>query len=203
MRERQLEIIQAAGDILTESGLAGLTTKNLALKMGFAESALYRHFKDKEEIIITMLHYLANEMDDRLSVCCANYDDPGQKLRVLFNDQFTFFENNPHFLVAVFAEGLLEQSKKVNEAIFKLMAIKKKHLLHIIREGQLNGNFESSVNGDDLVQILMGSFRLQMLQWRITNFSLNIVSKGNLFMESVFQLIKKQPTSNESSVRFA
>ena len=43
MRERQLEIIQAAGDILTESGLAGLTTKNLALKMGFAASALYRH----------------------------------------------------------------------------------------------------------------------------------------------------------------
>lgn len=47
IKVRQLEIIEAAGEILTESGLAGLTTKNLALKMGFAESALYRHFKSK------------------------------------------------------------------------------------------------------------------------------------------------------------
>ena len=30
IKERQLEIIEAAGEILTESGIAGLTTKNLA-----------------------------------------------------------------------------------------------------------------------------------------------------------------------------
>ena len=45
IKKRQLEIIEAAGEILTESGLAGLTTKNLAAKVGFGESALYRHFK--------------------------------------------------------------------------------------------------------------------------------------------------------------
>ena len=42
IKTRQLEIITAAGGILSESGINGLTTKNLAAKMGFAESALYR-----------------------------------------------------------------------------------------------------------------------------------------------------------------
>ena len=67
IKKRQLEIIKAAGEILTESGLAGLTTKNLAVRMDFAESALYRHFKSKEEIIIAMLNYLADNIDQRLS----------------------------------------------------------------------------------------------------------------------------------------
>lgn len=76
IKVRQLEIIEAAGEILTESGLAGLTTKNLAAKMGFAESALYRHFKGKEEIIVTMLQYLAADMDKRLTACVEKLDDP-------------------------------------------------------------------------------------------------------------------------------
>ena len=49
---RQIEIIEAAGRILTVSGISGLTIKNLANEMKFSESAIYRHFKSKEEIII-------------------------------------------------------------------------------------------------------------------------------------------------------
>ena len=57
--DRQLEIIEATGKILTASGLSGLTIKNLAKEMKFTESAIYRHFESKEAIIITMLNYLA------------------------------------------------------------------------------------------------------------------------------------------------
>ena len=63
---RQLEIIEAAGKILTASGVSGLTIKNLAKEMQFSESAIYRHFKSKEEIIIAMLNYLADNIDKRL-----------------------------------------------------------------------------------------------------------------------------------------
>jgi TetR/AcrR family fatty acid metabolism transcriptional regulator len=53
--DRQIEIIEAAGKILTRSGVGGLTIKNLAKEMHFSESAIYRHFTSKEEIIIAML----------------------------------------------------------------------------------------------------------------------------------------------------
>ncbi len=58
IKPRQLEIIEATGKLLTTSGLNGLTIKNLALEMNFSESAIYRHFSSKEEIIITLLKYL-------------------------------------------------------------------------------------------------------------------------------------------------
>ena len=56
--DRQLEIIEAAGKILTASGVSGLTIKNLAKEMKFSESAIYRHFTSKEEIIIALLEFL-------------------------------------------------------------------------------------------------------------------------------------------------
>ena len=190
IKKRQLEIIEAAGEILTESGLAGLTTKNLAAKMGFAESALYRHFKGKEEIIVTMLQYLAADMDKRLTACVAKLEDPVEKLKAVFNNQFDFFEKHPHFLVAVFSEGLLEESKQINAVIMQIMATKRKHLLPIIKQGQYEGIIETSASAEDILHIIMGSFRLHMLQWRITAFSFDVKQKGNKLMGSILTLIK-------------
>ncbi|HRG39465.1 MAG TPA: TetR/AcrR family transcriptional regulator, partial [Bacteroidia bacterium] len=65
LKDRQLEIVEAAGKILTASGVGGLTIKNLAKEMKFSESAIYRHFTSKEEIIIALLEYLALSMDER------------------------------------------------------------------------------------------------------------------------------------------
>ncbi|MFN5416495.1 MAG: TetR/AcrR family transcriptional regulator, partial [Flavobacteriia bacterium] len=54
---RQIELIEAAGKLLSTAGISGLTTKNLAKEMNFSESAIYRHFKSKEDIIVEMLNY--------------------------------------------------------------------------------------------------------------------------------------------------
>ncbi|MBK8425128.1 MAG: TetR family transcriptional regulator [Lewinellaceae bacterium] len=48
LKPRQLEILEAAGAILYEEGVGGLTTKSLAKRVGFTESALYRHYASKE-----------------------------------------------------------------------------------------------------------------------------------------------------------
>lgn len=82
-----------------------------------------------------MLQYLAADMDKRLTACVAEVDDPVEKLKAVFNDQFDYFGKHPHFLVAVFPEGLLEESKIINAAIMQLMATKRKHLLQLSSKG--------------------------------------------------------------------
>ena len=74
--DRQLEIIEAAGKILTASGISGLTIKNLAKEMKFSESAIYRHFTSKEEIIIALLEYLAQSMDERYTNAISSEQSP-------------------------------------------------------------------------------------------------------------------------------
>ena len=190
IKVRQLEIITAAGEILTESGIAGLTTKKLAAKIGFAESALYRHFKGKEDIMVTMLQYLAAEMDKRLKDCLVNINEPELQMKEMFNNQFDFFKKNPHFLVAIFSVGLLEGSKVINGAIMQIMDVKRKYLLQIVRKGQDEGVFKNNLSVDDLVHIIMGSFRLHMQQWRMAEFSFDVKQKGNKLMSGILTLIK-------------
>lgn len=188
---RQLEIIEAAGKILTVSGVSGLTIKNLAKEMKFSESAIYRHFTSKEEIIIAMLDYIAGIIDQRLNDAVLVTDDPEAKFKAVFQSQFNFFNNNPHFVVAVFSDGLMEESQRINEIINKLMLVKMKHLMPIIMEGQQKGVYTNSVTTEELMSIVMGTFRLLMYKWRIANFQFDIKRNGENMVQSLLTLIKK------------
>ena len=187
---RQLEIIEAAGKILTSSGVSGLTIKNLAKEMDFSESAIYRHFTSKEEIILAMLEYLARTIDEYLQNAIPITDDPKEKFVAMFQSQFAFFESHRHFVVVVFSDGLLKESQSINEAILKLLGIIVKNLFPILLEGQNKGVFSNSVPLEDLMYILMGTFRLQMFRWRLEDFQFDIIEAGNKMIQSVLTLIQ-------------
>ncbi len=189
---RQFEIIEAAGKILTNSGVSGLTIKNLAKEMKFSESAIYRHFASKEEIVIVLLEYLAHSMDDRYTSAITSDQSPEEKFKTLFQNQFHFFKNNPHFVVAVFSDGLMEESERINETILKIMAVKMKHLMPILIEGQQKKIFTDEITSDELIHIVMGTFRLQMFKWRVSAFQFDITRNGDNMIQSLLTLIKSK-----------
>ncbi len=185
--DRQLEIIEASGKLLTEKGVSGLTIKNIAKEMEFSESAVYRHFKSKEDIIIAMLNYLAESMHIRLSKICGGNIPAEQKLIEVFQSQLDFFEANPNFVVAVFSDGLFEESEKINEAIQRIMGVNMKNVVPVIAEGQKTGEFIDTMKPEELMHIVMGSFRLQMYKWRVSNMKFDIQTEGK---KVIFNLIK-------------
>ncbi len=190
MNARQIEIIEATGKILTSCGVSGLTIKNLAKEMKFSESAIYRHFDSKEEIIISMLDYLADIINERLQNISQTTDNSETKFVTLFESLFEFFNNNPHFVVAVFSDGLFEESQRINEAILKIMNIKMQYLMPIILEGQQKGVFTNAINTDELMHIVIGTVKLQMFKWRVFDFQFDITRAGNNMVQSLLTIIK-------------
>ncbi|MDP1622472.1 MAG: TetR/AcrR family transcriptional regulator [Bacteroidales bacterium] len=191
LSERQQEIIEAAGRLLTSSGVGGLTIKNLAKEMKFSESAIYRHFASKEEIIIAMLTFLADSIEQRLAHIPGSAD-PEAKFKALFEEQFRFFNSHPHFVVAVFSDGLMKETEGINEAILKLINVKMKYLMPVIMEGQQKGVFTNAITTEELVHIIMGTFKLQMFKWRTANFQFDIQRNGENMIHSVLTLIKNK-----------
>jgi len=192
LTSRQFEIIQSAGKILSTSGVSGLTIKNLAKEMKFSESALYRHFKGKEDILVSMLEYLADNMDQRYSNIASQDLSSLEKFNLFFINQFEFFQANPHFVVAVFTDGLMEESERINNTILNLMAIKMKHLVPVIADAQEEGVFTNKIKTEEILHITMGAFRLQMFKWRMTKFHFNIVETGAEMLEAILTLIKTE-----------
>lgn len=189
MTSRQFEIIESAGKILTHAGLSGLTTKKLANEMGFSEAALYRHFKGKEDILVAMLSFLAQDMETRFRAIDSQLTGVA-RLRAIFDTQLDFFKAHPHFVIVVFADSLMEESDRINQHIHKIMQIKRKHLLPAILQAQEKGDFTTAIEAEEIAHIIMGSFRLRMYKWRISNFKGDLHQIGNQQIENLIKIIK-------------
>ncbi|MFN8673103.1 MAG: TetR/AcrR family transcriptional regulator [Candidatus Sericytochromatia bacterium] len=189
---RQLEIIEASAKILTSYGINGLTIKNIAKKMNFSEAAIYRHFSNKEEIILTLLNFVIENITS-LSMAKINENYTAiEKLKIIFEEQFIFFNKNPHLVIVIFSDSLLEESKEINEKIFNLMKTRKQTLEPVILQGQNEGIFTKDLNSDEIIHIIMGSVRLQMYKWRINKFNFDIIKNGNKIIENLIKVISNK-----------
>lgn len=188
---RQVEIIVASGKILMEKGILGLTTKNLAQEMNFSESALYRHFEDKEAIISHLIGYLSENINIRFETILNSDLNPEEKLIELFKSQFKFFKTNPHFIIIILSDGLLDNSENIKNEILKLMQTNSTAFTKLIKQGQESKIFNQEIDAEYLVHFAMGTFRLQILKWKLANFSFDIEKKGMDTMNNLLVLLKK------------
>lgn len=187
--DRQIEIIEVSGKILMEKGIKGLTTKNLAAEMGFSESAIYRHFKNKEDIIVVLLSYLQDNIKTRLENIVAQEASAEQHLQQIFASQFSFFKQNPHFVIAILSEGLFDETEKIQNAMMHIIAIKSNLLQQVVEKGKQNKEFKQEIATPDLLHIIMGSFRLAMLKWKLSKFQFDIEKEGNRLIMNTISLI--------------
>jgi TetR/AcrR family fatty acid metabolism transcriptional regulator len=71
------------------------------------------------------------------------------------------------------------------------MSLMQKSVNSIIREGQDRGEFNDRIPAEELTCILMGSFRLLMLRWRISGLSFDVVKTGQQHEGYLISLIIK------------
>lgn len=187
--QRQEEIIAAAGQLITESGYVKLTTKRLAERMQFSEAALYRHFSSKQDILEKMLEQLTASVQERMELVAREGELPDQRLRAMFDSHFTYFKAHPEYLMAIFATNFLERSPAIDERTKNLMEVMHGYLKGVVGDGQKAGLFTGAVPTDMLVHIIMGTFRLHMLQWRMSNKTIDVKRDGNKLMDAVLTLI--------------
>jgi TetR/AcrR family transcriptional regulator len=61
MTPRQGELLEHALALAREVGLHGLTVRGLAARVGFTEAALYRHFPNKEALLLALVAQLSEQ----------------------------------------------------------------------------------------------------------------------------------------------
>jgi AcrR family transcriptional regulator len=73
---RQEEILDRAIELMRESGLAGLTMKKVAERVGFTEPAVYRHFPTKQALLLGIVGRLGQMLLGPIREIAARSDLP-------------------------------------------------------------------------------------------------------------------------------
>ena len=187
--KRQIEIINAATELIDEGGIQQLTTKALAEKMNFSEPALYRHFKSKTDILTSVLNYFGSGLKSKLDSLLESDVTGIEKLRQIIEFQFDHFSNHPAIVMVIFAETSFQYEEKLSSAVHSLLKNKKKRVMSIIQAGQEDGSIRKDADASQLASVFMGSMRFTILQWRLNSYSNDLRNEGKLLWGTVEKLI--------------
>lgn len=186
---RQIEIIRTATELINERGIQQLTTKALAEKMGFSEPAIYRHFKNKTELLASILDYFGYELKNTINSLLLEKDKGIDKLKHIITYQFDHFSNYPAIVMVIFAEPSFQYEKELSNAVLTILKKKKELIVKILVEGQKDGSIRKDIEARQLATIFMGSMRFSVLQWRLTQYQHDLRSEGRKLAKTIEELL--------------
>lgn len=188
---RQNEIINTSIKIIADSGIQHLTIKNIAKKIKISEPAIYRHFNSKTEILMAIISYFKNSNDMASDKFKLNSFSSIEKIEFVYLKHFNRFESNPALSAVIFSEEIFKNEDILLTEITSIMNSNKKMLINIITEGQKENEIRNDIPSEQLVMIIMGALRLCVTDWRISNFSFDIIEKGILLWASIKKIISR------------
>lgn len=190
MREftkRQKEIIKTAIHIISENSMYSLTMKRISSNMGISEPALYRHFKNKHDILSAIL--------DTLEVFCKlpeyNNESSIDKIHIFLNHIYNKFEEYPEYSKIIMSDALFSEDKSLTDKLNEIKNGVRKHTLNIIREGQKNRELKNNITAESINGIIVGTTRLLITRWYIENYSFKLKEEGFELWTEIRDLIKE------------
>ncbi|MDY0077012.1 MAG: TetR family transcriptional regulator [Bacteroidales bacterium] len=187
MSERQKEIIKISLELIAEKGIQGLTIKNLSKKIGIVESAIYRHYESKTHILSAILDSISEQITPEET---TKVESVIQYLEQKLRYRLQSFTDTPALVSVIFAEDLFQ-----NEALLveKTKAKVQKSIADtsaMISLGQQKGEIRNDIEAEQLAIMIYGSLRMLVKQWRMSDYSFDLIQKGDKQINAMKILLK-------------
>jgi AcrR family transcriptional regulator len=148
------KILSAARELLLSQGVAGLSMRNLAAKVGYSATAIYSYFTDKNAVLRALLDAdcaaLCRAMDD-----AAAEPDPVERVRKMGRAYVEFGLRNPgHYRVLMMTEavpGVMDDNPRHGDPAQDAYALLRQAVADCIRAGRLRPEFTDT---DQLTQLI-------------------------------------------------
>ncbi len=178
LSDRQQQIIEESINIIDKKGIQGLTIKNLSKAIGISEPGIYRHFESKTEILLSILNNF-KEMAVLLSGLMDDFQGTAiEKIEFLFMRMLAVFSESPSMVSVIFSEEIFKNEELLKIKITEVLNTHGKTIDTIILKGQEERNVRNDIDRETLVLIIMGSLRMLVKRWDLSNHSFNLEAEG-------------------------
>jgi AcrR family transcriptional regulator len=192
---RREQIAEAALDIVRSQGIKALNVAAVAQKLDMVPSALYRHFKNKNEIVTAVLELIGRRLNAHFQQV-ANLDlDPLERLRLLLTRHVELISDNNAIPRIIFSEEVIGGDLNKRQQLFGIIEKVLDNIAAIIRDGQRQGAIRDDLAAKNLAVSFLGMIQPAAIIWNLSNGEFDLVHHSQaawkLFSESIRAGTKK------------
>jgi len=153
---RQEQIKQAVIDILSTDGLKNLSIRNLAGHLGMSEGNIFRHFKTKKDIILSIFTDIQENFISELKEIAWSDEAPSIRLFKYLSVTVKYHVDNKGANMLLFSEASYNNDLELKNRLQQIFHDQKQYVSKIIRDGVSDGIWDKSVVVENVALMYMG-----------------------------------------------
>jgi AcrR family transcriptional regulator len=188
---RQEQIKQAVIDIISTDGLKNLSTRNLALRIGMSEGSIFRHFKTKKDIILSIFSDIQENFIGNLKKIAWSEEEPSIRLFKYFRATIQYHIDNKGTNMLLFSEASYNNDPEFKSLLQQIFNDQKQFIMKIIQDGINAGIWDVNAQVESAALIYMGipvTINMEML---IDGRSVQVDTFCNNMMQLLLKMLKK------------
>lgn len=104
------ELIRQGLMLLDREGYNNFSLRKVAKACNVSQTAPYRHFKNKDDLILAIIIEATQAFNKSLEEAVVNYpDDPAKQLKEMGISYISFFSKNPEYLRLIFSSDIFNK----------------------------------------------------------------------------------------------
>ncbi len=171
---RREAIILTSVDIIDELGIQGLSTREVARRQDISEGTIFKHFRNKNELMIAILeHYSKYDADIAESIKLKDLK-PLEAVKYYVNAYAEYYQNYPQMTAIEQAYDILSCDPLLRDKVNLIFQIRSVFLDLLIKEASKYGEIYPGIDTEKLADIIWGSFRGICLKWRLNSYGFGL-----------------------------
>lgn len=182
---RREQIRQATFNIIANQGVKGLTISAIARKVGVSEANLYRHFKNKNDILANAVESIGEGLMKNLrNVSKAKIKAPLKKLKNLFKLHLEYIEANEGIPHIVFSEELQKGNPDLRKKLLNAINTYAQEIELLIKQAQEDGAINKEIDTHAFSFTFIGMIQISTMVWSLNRFSSSLALDGMRLWDS-------------------
>ncbi|MCK5430532.1 MAG: TetR/AcrR family transcriptional regulator [Anaerolineales bacterium] len=182
LTSRQEEIINAAIHIIAEQSAHELSMRSVADRVGFSEPALYRHFENKDDLLLKLISYITQNIKSVMQ----KRDDPGkpalEQLEEMLGYAMKNYSDRWPFTTTLYATGMFYTNPDLLDEFLSLIETSITSIKDSVERGQEEGTVNELVTSTQMALVIFGSVRLLTERWILSGRDFDLAAEwGNVW----------------------
>ena len=175
---RREQIAEAALALISEKGMQGLAIASLARRVGLVNSALYRHFNGKDEVMDAMLDLIGDRLMANVKAVRRESTRPLDQLRQLLMRHIRLIRENQALPRIVFSEEIYSGKPERRTKLFNIISRYLTNVSDIFSEGQKNGTIRPDTDPLVLAVMFLGLIQPAAILWHLSNNKFDVTKQA-------------------------
>lgn len=194
---RREQIAEAALRLIAAQGIRRLSIAAVARRVGLVPSGIYRHFKNKDELLDAVLELVDQRLQGLVSAARQEVEEPLGRLELILRKHVEFIREGRAFPRLVFSEEVHAGHPARRERMRQIVDGYLGAIAEVIREGQEEGVLRADLDPKTVAIMFLGTVMPAAILWHLSDEEFDVTRHAHrvwpLFRRAVTVDIPEQP----------